>query len=111
MDFVHDQLFDGRKIRALTIIDTFTRLSPAIECARARGTDVVATLERAAWKSAYRRPFASTTVPSSSARNSTLGLHQDVTLDFTRPGKPTDNAYIELFNGKFRAECLNAAGS
>ncbi len=31
-----------------------------------------------------------------------------VTLDFSRPGKPTDNAYIESFNGKFRAECLNA---
>ena len=31
-----------------------------------------------------------------------------VTLDFSRPGKPTDNAFIESFNGKFRAECLNA---
>jgi putative transposase len=31
-----------------------------------------------------------------------------VTLDFSRPGKPTDNAYIEAFNGRFRAECLNA---
>ena len=33
---------------------------------------------------------------------------QGVTLDFSRPGKPTDNAFIEIFNGKFRAECLNA---
>jgi len=31
-----------------------------------------------------------------------------VILDFSRPGKPTDNAFIESFNGKFRAECLNA---
>lgn len=31
-----------------------------------------------------------------------------VTLDFSRPGKPTDNAYIEAFNGRFRADCLNA---
>ena len=31
-----------------------------------------------------------------------------VVLDFSRPGKPTDNSYIESFNGKFRAECLNA---
>jgi putative transposase len=47
MDFVHDQLFDGRKIRALTIIDTFTRLSPAIDMRQSyRGADVVATLER-----------------------------------------------------------------
>lgn len=32
----------------------------------------------------------------------------DVTLDVSRPGKPTDNAFIEAFNGRFRAECLNA---
>ena len=31
-----------------------------------------------------------------------------VTLDFSRPGKPTDNAFIEAFNGRFRIECLNA---
>ena len=31
-----------------------------------------------------------------------------MTLDFSRPGKPTDNAFIEAFNGRFRAECLNA---
>ena len=48
MDFVHDQLFDGRRIRVLTIIDTFTRLSPAIEVRQSfRGSDVVETLERA----------------------------------------------------------------
>lgn len=34
--------------------------------------------------------------------------HKGVVLDFSRPGKPTDNSYIESFNGKFRAECLNA---
>ena len=32
----------------------------------------------------------------------------DVTLDFSRPGKPTDNGFIEAFNSKFRSECLNA---
>lgn len=34
--------------------------------------------------------------------------HKGVVLDFSRPGKPTDNSYIESFNGKFRTECLNA---
>ena len=34
----------------------------------------------------------------------------EVKLDFSRPGKPTDNAFIESFNGKFRAECLNENG-
>ena len=47
MDFVHDQLFDGRKIRVLTVVDTFTRLSPAIEVRQQfRGADVVEVLER-----------------------------------------------------------------
>lgn len=32
----------------------------------------------------------------------------DVTLDFSRPGKPTDNGFIEAFNSKLRAEWLNA---
>ncbi|WP_245413008.1 integrase core domain-containing protein, partial [Allosediminivita pacifica] len=32
----------------------------------------------------------------------------DVTLDFSRPGKPTDNGFIEAFNSRLRAECLNA---
>ena len=35
-------------------------------------------------------------------------LLRDLVLDFSRPRKPTDNSYIESFNGKFRAECLNA---
>jgi putative transposase len=30
-----------------------------------------------------------------------------ITMDFSRPGKPTDNAFIESFNGSFRDECLN----
>jgi hypothetical protein len=36
-----------------------------------------------------------------------MGRAKGVTLDFSRPGKPTDNAYVEAFNGRFRAECLN----
>ncbi len=33
-----------------------------------------------------------------------------IMLDFSRPGKPTDNAYIESFSGRFRQECLNEHG-
>ncbi|MGY5796168.1 integrase core domain-containing protein [Rheinheimera faecalis] len=36
-----------------------------------------------------------------------MGIHHKVTLAFSRPGKPTDNAYIESFNGSLRDECLN----
>ena len=47
MDFVHDQLATGRKLRVLTIVDTFSRFSPALEPRFTfRGTDVVEVLER-----------------------------------------------------------------
>lgn len=36
-----------------------------------------------------------------------VGLRRGVTLEFSRPGQPTDNAFIEAFNGRFRAECMN----
>jgi len=46
--------------------------------------------------------------PEFVSRDLDLWAYQnDVILDFSRPGKPTDNAFIESFNGKFRAECLN----
>jgi hypothetical protein len=67
---INDQLFDGRKIRALTIIDTFTRLSPAIDVRQSyRGADVVATLERAAIESGLPKMIRLDNGPSSSARN------------------------------------------
>ena len=63
------------------------------------------------WRGRVRLPkrSASTMARSSSSRSSISGrVMHGVTLDFSRPGKPTDNAFIESFNGKFRAECLNA---
>ena len=105
MDFVHDQLFDGRKIRALTIIDTFTRLSPAIDVRQSyRGADVVATLERAAAEVGLPKTIRVDNGPEFVSKELDLwAFIRGVTLDLSRPGKPTDNAYIEPFNGKFRA--------
>ena len=110
MDFVHDQLFDGRKIRALTIVDTFTRLSPAIDVRQSyRGADVVATLERAKVETGLPKTIHLDNGPEFVSKELDLwAFMRGVTLDFSRPGKPTDNAYIESFNGKFRSECLNA---
>jgi len=69
MDFVHDQLFDGRKIRILTIVDTFTRLSPAIEVRQQfRGADVVETLERVSREIGYPKTIRLDNVLSGDAR-------------------------------------------
>ena len=110
MDFVHDQLFDGRKIRVLTIVDTFTRYAPAIEARFGfKGGDVVATLERVAGEVGYPACIRLDNGPEFVSKELDLwAFMRGVTLDFSRPGKPTDNAFIESLNGKFRAECLNA---
>ena len=111
MDFLSDQLFDGRRIRVLTIVNNFTRLSPAIDVRMSyRGADVVDTLERLA--SSYGRPkrIRVDQGPEFVSKDLDLWAWLDgVTLDFSRPGKPTDNAFAESFNGKFRAECLSAS--
>ncbi len=109
MDFVHDQLFDGRKLRILTIVDTFTRLAPAIDVRRTyRSCDVIETLEKATANFGTPKTIRVDNGPEFISRELDLWAYmRGVTLDFSRPGKPTDNAFIESLNGKFRAECLN----
>lgn len=110
MDFVHDQLVTGRKLRVLTIVDTFSRFSPVIDPRFSyRGEDVVRTLDQACKLFGYPKSIRVDQGSEFISRDLDLWAYQnDVVLDFSRPGKPTDNAFIESFNGKFRAECLNA---
>lgn len=109
MDFVHDQLVTGRKIRILTIVDIFSRFSPATDPRFSyRGEDVVQTLERVCSQRGYPKSIRVDQGSEFISRDLDLWAYQkEVILDFSRPGKPTDNAFIESFNGKFRAECLN----
>jgi putative transposase len=110
MDFVHDQLATGKKLRILTIIDTWSRFSPATDPRFSyRGEDVVATLERICREHGYPQSIRVDQGSEFISRDLDLWAYQkDVVLDFSRPGKPTDNSFIESFNGKFRTECLNA---
>ena len=110
MDFVHDQLATGRKIRVLTVVDTFSRYSPVVDPRFSyRAEDVVVALEQTCAVTGY--PTAIRVDQGSEFISRQLDLwayEHDVTLDFSLPGKPTDNAFIEAYNGRFRAECLNA---
>lgn len=110
MDFVHDQLATGRKLRVLTIVDTFSRFSPGLEVRfNFRGADVVEVLEQVGAAHGFPASIRVDQGTEFVSRDLDLWAYQrGVTLDFSRPGKPTDNAFIESFNGKFRAECLNA---
>ena len=109
MDFMTDELFDGRRIRLLTIVDHFTRESIAIEVGqRMRGKDVVATLEGIGIGRSFPKTIRVDNGPEFTSKALDKWAYENkVTLDFSRPGKPTDNAFIESFNGSVRAECLN----
>ena len=110
MDFVHDQLATGRKIRVLAVVDIFSRYVPVIDPRFGyRGEDVVQRLEDAFKKIGYPRTIRVDQGSEFISRDLDLWAYtHGVTLDFSRPGRPTDNAFIEAFNSRFRAECLNA---
>lgn len=109
MDFVHDQLATDKKLRVLTVVDTFSRYVPVLDVRYSyRGEDVVATLDRVCRTTGYPKTIRVDQGCEFVSRDMDLWAYQrGVILDFSRPGKPTDNAFIEAFNGRFRAECLN----
>ncbi|MEI6000721.1 IS3 family transposase, partial [Paraburkholderia bengalensis] len=110
MDFVADALFDGRRLRTLTIVDNYTRECLAIDVgASLRGEDVVAALDRIT----ANRPLPRFIKADNGSEFISKALDRwayenGVEIDFSRPGKPTDNAKSESFNGRFREECLNS---
>jgi putative transposase len=109
MDFVADGLRGGRKLRCLTIVDDFSRECLAIEVDTSlTGKRVVAVLERLA--DLRGLPLSITVDHGPEFEGQVLdtwAYDTGVSLNFIRPGKPVENAYIESFNGRFRDECLN----
>jgi len=97
MDFVHDQLATGKKIRVLTIVDTFSRYAPAIDPRFTyRGEDVVRTLEKICLGTGYPSSIRVDQGSEFISRDLDLWAYANgVTLDFSRPGKPTDTDVVE----------------
>jgi putative transposase len=110
MDFVSDTLADGRRYRALTVVDNFSRECLGIKAEQSvTGQHVVALLERICFYRGAPRTIRVDNGPEFISKALDQWAYEnEVTLDFSRPGKPTDNAFIESFNGSFRDECLNA---
>lgn len=109
MDFVHDTLANGRPFRVLTVVDHWSRQSPVLEVAfRMSGATVGEALDRVLEGSPGPR---SITVDHGTEFQSRAledwAYRRGVQLDFIRPGKPVENAFIEAFNGRLRDECLN----
>lgn len=109
MDFVHDELMDGRKIRCLTLVDKLSRESLRIEVDYSLGSQkVVQALEEV--KNTRGLPEIICVDNGSEFTSKALdhwAYLRGVKIHFIRPGKPTENGHIESFNGRFRDECLN----
>ena len=104
-----DQLFNGQRFRLLTLVDNFSRESLAIQMGtRLTGDDVVAALDRVKEARGCPQSIRVDNGPEFISKSLDWWAYfNKVTLDFSRLGKPTDNAYIESFNGRVRQECLN----
>jgi len=109
MDFISDCLHDGRRFRALTIVDNVSRVSPAIEVGRSlSGRRVVEVLEGLALSQELPKVIQVDNGPEFTSKALDEWAHRcKIKLQFSRPGKPTDNPFIESFNGRLRQECLD----
>jgi len=109
MDFVHDTLADGRPFRMLTVVDNWSRCSPLLEVGfRMSGERVGQALDRGLGDGS--RPRSITVDHGTEFQSRALedwAYRHGVKLDFIRPGKPVENAFIESFNGRLRDKCLN----
>ncbi len=109
MDFITDSIVTGRRFRALTIIDEYSRECPAIEVDTSLGgRRVVGVLERLAETRGLPDVITIDNGPEFAGRAlDEWAYRRGVKLNFIRPGKPVENAFAESFNGRLRDECLN----
>lgn len=109
MDFVSDQLFNGKKFRALKIVDTFTRECLGIHIDKSLEVKDVVNLSN---QININRELPGNIEVDNGSEFVSKALDEwsyinDIKIQFSRPGKPTDNVYIESFNSSFRDECLS----
>jgi len=109
MDFVTDNTVTNRRFRALTIVDDYSRECPAIEVDTSLGgRRVVSVLDRLAETRGLPEVITIDNGPEFAGKAlDEWAYRKDVKLNFIRPGKPIENAFVESFNGRFRDECLN----
>ena len=110
MDFVYDRLETGHYFRALNVLDVFTRECLAIHVDRKlTGAKVARVLDGIAATRGYPKEITVDNGTEFFSQAMDAWAHgKGVRLDFIRPGRPTENGFIESFNGKLRDECLNA---
>ncbi len=103
-----DRLEDGRSLRVLTLVDHVSRVSPLMVAgASLTGHKVVEALGRIPRVSLPRAIHVDNGPEFISRALDAWAYQNRIVLEFSRPGKPTDNAPIESFNARLRAECLS----
>ena len=109
MDFCSDSQANGKRFRVLTIVDDFTRVSPGILVNPSiPARNVTAFIDQIALSHGYPERIRVDNGPEFTSRTfQQWAKRRNIHIEYIRPGKPTDNAFIESFNGKFRDECLN----
>lgn len=109
MDFVSDSMTGGRKLKILAVLDCFSRecIGMVVDTSIG-GVRVARLLEELGASRGYPKQVMSDNGPEfAGSALDAWAYSRDVKLHFIDPGKPSQNGYIESFNGKFRDECLN----
>jgi putative transposase len=109
MDFVSDTLSSGRTFRCLTIVDEFSRESLEIYPSHSiPAVRVIEVLERLRVERGLPEVIVTDNGSEFTSRAfDSWAYARGVKIDFIQPGKPTQNCFIESFNGTFRDDCLN----
>jgi len=110
MDFMHDQLSDGRSIRLFNVIDDFNREALGIEIDFSLPSERVirALRQIIGWRGRPKAIRCDNGPEYLSAAIIEWARQYGIRLDYIQPGKPDQNAYIERFNRSYRTEVLNA---
>jgi putative transposase len=109
MDFMSDQLADGRTIRTFNVVDDYPRDCLAIEVDTSLGGHrVCRVMDRLVAQRGHPKRLLSDNGPEFTGKALDRWAYEHcVELQFIQPGKPVQNCFVESFNGTFRDNCLN----
>lgn len=110
MDFTHDALESGARLRTLNVLDSYSRECLAIEVGQTLASyDVTRVLAGLVAERGRPARLRADNGPEFTSRRFLAWCEQQrIAVQFIAPGKPQQNGQIESFNGRFRDECLNA---
>ncbi|AXR64071.1 putative insertion element IS407 [Leptospira mayottensis 200901122] len=109
MDFMSDSLYSGKRFRILNIIDDFGRFAVVTQTEFSITSErLVRILNEASEVCKLPKQIVVDNGPEFASKTFLRwAFEKGVDIHFITPGKPTENAFIESFNGKMRNECLN----